>query len=451
MKNNLPNSLLCQNCYEKAPIFFCNKYKKQICIECCNDYQLSAGDITLCISCTYLVRDLKFFPSLNNRSLVLSSQYNNHFVFDTDIENLTKKSIQMYKKYYMKDYTALFNLSERLYYNHNYEESLFILMNIKHKINSSYDYFKLTGDLYLSLNNYEKAIDSYFKSLDYNKTSYVYRRIAECHSSLNLNDRALYYHEKALEEYSFSNENDFLYFTNYYSLALIYSNLKNYDFVIKNALEFLNFYGDFSYIQDRISIEIDIIGDLFMKDIVLSTYKLLALTYYEAKEYELSKTFIEYTKKLDCYDLDLAKISGYCEAKLEDKVDVEKMLEELRISGKMNIMILNGGTLNMKLYNTNNTGTMQNVNIGENNSINLADSILNEIEEFLLEINKNKEKINLDNHDEIITDIKFNLKTKDFSTLKANLNNLLLGIASGCIANGIPHLVSSLTEILNKI
>jgi tetratricopeptide (TPR) repeat protein len=441
--------MYCDVCQENIAIKYCNQFRTKICRFCCDEYQLSGKDISHCLNCDLMIRENSPDIELTGYGQILSHRYKNHYVFDSDFLNLNKKVIQLYRQHYMHDVNGRYNLALQLHYDNQNDEALELMLNIKNDIEVNYDYYKSFADIQLSERNFKEAIQSYFKALDFEEHSYIYRRIGESYNALKINDRSVYYHEKALSKFYEGDSEDFLYFMNYYSLALNHSELKNYAEAISNGEELLNYYGNFKTIKERVLSRTEILGDLYIKDIIRSTYKLLALTYYENKDYTNSKAYVDYTIELECYDLDLAKVNGYCEAKLEADYDIESMLESHIKAGK--VIVIDGGTIDMSTYNVNNNGTMTNVNIGKNNNIELSNESINEIERILDKILNNREEIDFPKLDNSVDEIKNNIRSYNFSNIKSNLSNLLIGITSSCIANGLSDIVTELSNVVNKL
>jgi tetratricopeptide (TPR) repeat protein len=481
----IPIGLKCKIC-DNIAVYDCKAMNAKICRLCCDRYQISNKSIDKCLKCDYLFRDVGYEVKIN-MGMVLFYEYKNKFIFDNERESYHLKVIELYKRLGVNTDNEIFNLAVQYYYAGKAQESLDLYNNInKNNISNKdkVDLYEKIGDALTSLKRITEAKNAYIKSLDYgNITPQIYRRLGEVYNSLKEYSQSIYYHEKSLNTYFFKewrNEDDwnksydFMYFTNYCSLATIYSEFNNYDKVIENANAFIDYYGDFEYIKERFFMEGTIDGDCFMPELIVSMYKLISLTYISLKDYSQAKDNIEKARILSQNDIELAKIEGFVEGKLDSNdmtFEVERLRQEL-VEKTNTIMILIKNTRNETIINYNfnsdggdiymeskykieNSGTIGNQVFGDNvtfhnETLSDNDILFKEISVILSEISEKISIIGNKDSQKHINNINESIKNKKITGLKNQLSNLLVGVTSGCIANNMPHILTKISELISK-
>ncbi|MGI8383186.1 tetratricopeptide repeat protein [Robertmurraya sp. P23] len=399
--------------------------------------------------------------------------YRGKYVFSGDTNSIDYKVVELYERLGVETINDKFNLAIQYHQvNRNYE-ALDLFEQIIEQNPSKGDkllLYEKMGDVLFSLREYNKARIAYESSLKHgNDNPRIYRRMGELFGSINDYGRSIYFHEKALVSY-FSYEwienedEDFLYFTNYYSLAINYSKLNNHDLVITNAKAFLDHYGDFDYIRDRYFREY-VYGDSFIPEAIESIYKLLTLTLIEKKEFQEARIYIEYARVLSSQDIELAKIHGFIDGKLESsgmEIELAELKNELlekdralmilvqdRAFKKININI---GEVNMgNKFNVVNNGTIGNQVFGDNVTFNNTSVPLDEVNTVLSEIIQNLSTIGNEETQNLIEEIKNDIKVNNPSTLKTHFTNLLVNITSGCITNNMQGILTKVTDLISKL
>lgn len=482
----MPVVLKCDICGNIA-IYNCQAMNKKICRFCCDKYQISDKPIDKCLKCDYLFRDIGYKVK-TKMGIVLFYEYKNKFIFDNKIKSYHFKVIKLYERLGVNTANEMFNLAIQYYYVGKAKEALDIYTKIIKKNFSNEakaNLYEKIGDALLSLNMILKAKSAYIKSLDYgNVMPEIYRRLGDVYSSLKEYSQSIYYHEKALNIHlnhewhnadDFDDGNDFLYFTNYCSLAINYSELNNYDEVIENANAFLDYYGNFEYIKKRFFMKGTIDGDCFMPDMIISMYKLISLTYISLKKYSQAKDNIKKARILSQHDVELAKIEGYIEGKFDNNemtFEVERLRQELiektntimmlvKNIGKprvINYNVINNdrGDIYMgNKYKIENSGMIENQVFGDsvtfnNESFNSSEILLGQIDAILTEISKKISVIGNKDTQKHIDQINYSIKNKKFSVLKSQLSNLLVSVTAGCITNNMHPILTELSKVISK-
>lgn len=474
----IPLNLKCDSCNNIA-VYDCKAMNKKICRFCCDKYQLSNKPIDKCLECNYLFREVGYEVKLNP-SIVYSHVYKDRFIFDSDEESIFLKTVELYERIGVNTINEMYNLAIQYLFVNRIAEALDLFNKILSRDISKDDksiVYEKIGDALLRLHKADDAEVAYMKSLNYgNKRPYLYRRIGEVYNILGAYSKSTSYHESALDLYfnfdwceDDSNENDdFLYFTNYYSLAMGYSELDNPQKVIENANKFLEYYGDFEYIENRYFEKHTIIGDNFMPESIVSMYKLISLNYMKLNDFTHAKENIRKARILLKQDVDLAKIEGFIEGKLDSK-EIISEFEQLRhslVEKNRTIMILiesmkdrNVTSYNIfniqeaymgNKYNVENNGIIMSQAFGDNVTFNAGDNTLKELVEILDEIKKNIKILGDENTQKNIEEIEEGIKSKRLSGLKNQLTNLLVGITASCIANDMSNIIASISNVIQK-
>lgn len=465
MGMDIKSEIFCKNCNENIAIYYCPILRKKICNLCCDKYQLSDNPIEECLSCSYMLRDstykIKFNPGI-----LFSHQYRDNYVFDNKTNNLNLKAIELYARLGVDKIDERYKLALEYHYGNMNDEALLEINNIL-KMSMKKDdkvlIYEIYGDVLLSLGEIERAKDAYVKSIDYgNKLSKVNRRLGELYASLREYPQAIYYHNKALEIYLsyewLNSENPFdkkdsLYFTSYYSLASSYVAIKDYQNAIFNAEKLIEHYGGDNSILERYFSPIKIYGDLFIPELIASTYEILAISFKEMTKYDKAKHNIEIAIKIDPGNVQIAKLEGFIECKLEFCGDqgMEELMKKMdEINNKLiSLEIFRGGNVVVgNQYVVNNSGEINNLVVGDRASINIDVGMEEEIKSIL-----NKIKNNLDNNEtnNEINHIVSDIDNKKSQGIKQQLSNLLVGVSSSLIANGLPELITRLSEVISNL
>lgn len=475
----IPLNLKCNSCNNIA-VYDCKIMNKKICRFCCDKYQLSHNTIDKCLECNYLFREVGYEVKLND-CIIYSHEYKNKFIFDSNEESFFSKTVELYERIGVSTSNEMYNLAIQYLFVNRISEALDLFNKILSsgisKEDKSVVYEKI-GDALLRLHKADDAEVAYIKSLNYgNKRPCIYRRIGEVYNILGVYFKSISYHESALDIYfnfdwrgDDSNENDdFLYFTNYYSLAMGYSELENPQKVIENANLFLEYFGDFEYIEKRYFEKHTITGDHFMPESIVSMYKLISLNYIKLNDFTHAKENIRKARILSKQDVDMAKIEGFIEGKL-DSNEINNEFEQLRhslVEKDRTIMILiesmkdrNVTSYNIiniqeaymgNKYNVENNGTIMNQAFGDNVTFNAGENTLKEITEILDEIKKNIKILGDENTQKNIEEIEDSIGSKKLSGLKTQLTNLLVGITASCIANDMSHIMASISSVIQKL
>lgn len=471
----MPLNLKCDSCNNIA-IYDCKAMNKKICRLCCDKYQLSHSSIDKCLECNYLFREVGYEV---NGCTVYKHEYKEKFIFDSDMESFFLKTVSLYERVGVNTSNEMYNLAIQYLFVNRISEAIDLFNKILNKSISKEDksvVYEKIGDALLQLHKVEDAEVAYIKSLNYgNKRPYLYRRIGEVYNILGAYSKSTSYHELALDIYfnfdwreDDSNENDdFLYFTNYYSLAMGYSELDNPQKVIENANLFLEYYGDFEYIEKRYFEKHIISGDNFMPESIVSMYKLISLNYIKLNDFTHAKENIRKARSLLKQDVDMAKIEGFIEGKLDNRKIISEF-EQLRhslVEKDRTIMILienmkdrNVTSYNINIkenymgnkYNVENNGTIMNQAFGDNVTFNIGDNMLKDVTEILDEIKKNIMILGDKNTQKNIEEIEESIRSKKLSGLKNQLTNLLVGITTNCIANNMGYIMTSISNVIQK-
>ena len=478
-------TLQCKICKNIA-VYDCKAMNKKICRFCCDNYQLSNGPIDKCLKCDYLFRNVGYEVKFK-MGMMFNQQYKNKFVFDSEIESCQLKVIELYERLGFNTINEILNLAIQYYYANKAQEALDLYNKIiKRNISNDdkIDLYENIGDALLSLDRIPEAKNAYVKSLDYgNIMPRVYRRLGEVYDNLKEYSQSVYYHEKSLNIYlsdewrnedDWGKDDDFLYFTNYCSLATGYSELNNYDKVIENANAFIDYYGDFEYIKERFFMKGTFHGDHFMPELIVSIYKLISLTYIELKDYSQAKDNIKKARVLVQQDVELAKIEGFIEGKLDSNemtLEVERLRQELvektnaimlLVQNRGNETVINYNIINTRgdiymenKYKIENSGTIGNQVFGDNVTFNSGTFNSGEIpfKEIGVILSEIREKISIIGNEDTqnhIDGINESIKNEKFSGLKSQLSNLLVGVTAGCIANNVPQILTKISAVISK-
>lgn len=460
------DKVLCEACNENTSIHFCPAINKKICIRCCDDYQVSDQDVDDCLSCELLCRDISYNLDYNN---YICAQYKDKYVFDkyvsdSTIENWNLKSIELYKRLAIKNTMDIYDLAFRYHESNMNEEALVELNSIVNIIEDKKDkkkVYELYGTVYHFLGEIEKSRDAYVKSMDYgNNSSYMNRQIGVIYKSFGNYPQAIFYHERALKvyfEYKWLKEddqvkNDYLYFTNYYSLAFLYLEIEDYKNSISSGQEFINYYGGYDkmmeiydmYKEDNIE---EGKGSTFMPSLISDVYEIMALSFKELGEYEKAKENINIARIFDPSDVVMAKFEGFLEGKL-DNFDEGSIKENIKTKNENNINLII------------NNGSIENVAMGDGASINIDSNMAEEVKTLLSEIKDAlcEDEVNTEINDKIndkINDIIPNIDDDNCDSLKSKLtkllNDLLTGVTSGLIANSLMNLLIRLSTKMSKL
>lgn len=466
-KMALPSELLCMNCSKNIAVYSCIALKTKICNLCCDRYQLSDESIDECLSCEYLLRDTSYEVKLTkDKGVLFSHQYKNKYIFDNKIENLHLKTVELYRRLGVKTIDERYNLVLQYQYADMKNEALKELDNIfkiNLKKNEKAIIYEVLGNVLLSLGRVKESKDAYVKSIDYgNSTPKIYRRLGELYLSLKEYPQAIYYHNKALENY-FSFEwhdsdklfnDDFLFFTSYYSLSSAYLAIKDYQNAIINADKLIEYYGGYDKIIERYFTSLKVEGDSFIPQLIPSVYEILAVSFEALGEYEKSKQNIYIAKIFDPQNVQIGRLEGFIEGKLESNGEVSIHEEMLTKIDKINELIIRlesnkrGDFIMGNKYIINNSGEMNNLAMGDNASINIDTNMENEIKTLLYEIRDNLDDTDSNNE---IDNIISNVENKEFQGVKHQLSDLLVAVSAGLITNGLSGLVAKLSEIISRI
>lgn len=468
----IATNLMCAICNNLA-VYACKALNEKICRFCCDNYQLSNKPINECLKCDYLFRDDGYEVKLNH-GMILSHNYREKFIFDNDFKSFHFKTVELYERIGVTSRSEMYNLAIQYKYANREADALNLFNKIVINKNISNDgkmaIYEQMGDVLLMLQKATEAKEAYIKSLDYgNRNPKIFRRLGEVYNILKEYSQSIYYHEKALAEYSPCEweDDDFLYFTNYYSLAMGYSELDNHNKVIENANAFIDYYGDFERIKERYFTKVNVIGDSFMPESIVSMYKLVSLTYIELNDLLSAINNIAKARALSEQDLELAKIEGFVEGKLDSyemNLEVEKLRQAIVEKDRaIMILIQNSEDKSIKSYNIRgdvymgskyhieNSGTIVNQVFGDNVTINNGELYLKEIGVILSEITENIDIVGNEDTQKHINEINNSIKSKKLSGLKNQLSNLLVGVTAGCIANEMPHILTMISNVISKL
>ena len=290
---------------------------KKICRICCDKYQLSDNPIDKCLECEYLFREESYEVDISDVGMIMYLKDKNRMIFDSNDKSYFLKTVKLYEKFGEDIPSDIYNLAIYSHYAGNTLRAIelydkLLKRNLARK--DKRDIYQKKGDALSTINKVKEAKDAYIKSIDYgNKSSYLYRCLGEEYAILQEYGQAIYYHNKALDEYlSFrwqvGGENgDYLYFTSYSSLATIYSELKDYKKAIENANTFLDYYGGFEKIKERYFQKLAIIGDQFIPELIVPMYKLITLSYMSLNDFIKAKDNIKKARIFEEGDTELAK------------------------------------------------------------------------------------------------------------------------------------------------
>lgn len=472
----IPQSLKCDLC-DNIAVYDCKAINKKICRLCCDRYQLSDNSISECLKCNYLFREEEYQVSLN-QGILFNHSYKDKFVFDSNYESLFLKTVELYERMGVNTINDMYNLAIQYSYVNRMQEAIVLYnkilsKNISKSVKS--DVYEQIGDSFLRLQKVHEAREAYLKSVKYgNVRSQIYRRLGEVCSILTEFTKSIEYHEKALSIYfdfewvDNREDYDFLYFTSYYSLAMGYTEIGNSDKAVKNAYLFLEYYGNFDSIQERYFTECNIIGDQFMPQSIVSMYKLISLNCIKLGDFVQAKDNIKNARTLLKQDVELAKIEGIIEGKL-DSIELNNEIEKLRhsvVEKDRAIMILienlkdrsvTSYSINIQeaymgsKYNVENNGTIMNQAFGDNVTFNNGDIPIKEISTILDEIKNNRVILGSKNTQKNIENIEEDIRNRKFSGLKNQLTNLLVGITTNCVANNMGNIIAKLSDIISKL
>ena len=466
MKIGIPIELLCKECNKNIAVFDCPALKKKICNLCCDRYQLSDYSIDKCLSCEFLIRDASYDVKLN-KGIMYSHQYKEKFVFDNKSDKLPLKAVELYNRLGAERINDRYNLSLQYHYANMDREALIEqdhILSMPIEKDDKLVIYETYGDVLLSLGRVSEAKEAYVKSLDHgNCTPKIYRRLGELYSSFKEFPQAIHYHNKALEIYfSFEwrdleepfNSDDFLYFTNYYSLASASFAIKDYQMAIENGQKLIDHYGGYEKIAERYFTTINIEGDSFIPQLIPSTYETLALSHKELCHYDKAKEHIVLARVFDPKNVDMAKLEGFIEGKLESSGE-ENILREIlgRLDSNNDFLIKlqsvkNGDIIMGNKYEVHNKGEIGNLAMGDNASININNQIANEIKSVLYEI---RDSLTDYETEKEIENIVADIENNKLNGIKQQLSNLFVGVSAGLIANNLPGLVLKLSEVIAKL
>lgn len=466
IKMSIPSEFFCKDCNKNIAVYYCSVLKKKICNLCCDRYQLSDYSIDECLSCELLLRDASYDVKFN-KGIMYGHPYKNKFVFDNDSDNLALKAVELYNRQGVEELNDHYNLSLQYHYANMNRKALVKLdyiLKMPMKKEDKVVIYETYGDVLLSLGRVDESKDAYVKSLDYgNCTPKIYRRLGELYSNLKEYPQAIYYHNKALEDYfSFEwrdledpfNNDDFLYFTNYYSLASAHFAIKDYQKAIENGQKLLDHYGGYDKIVDRYFTTVNIEGDSFIPQLIPSTYEILALSYKELCQYDKAKEKIVLARVFEPKNVDIAKLEGFIEGKLEYNSEeniIREVLKRLDFNNNLLIKlqsVKNGDIIMGNKYEVHNEGEIANLAVGDNASININNQTASDIKSILYEI---RDSVTDNETENKIENIVADIDNKKFKGVKQQLSNLLVGISAGLIANGLSGLVVKLSEIIAKL
>lgn len=110
----------------------------------------------------------------------------------------------------------------------------------------------------------------------------------------------------------------------------------------------------------------------------------------------------------------------------------------------------------MEKFNIKNKGAdigQQNIGDNNTNTYNSAGSNFKEVTELLELVKNNLSQIGSDNSMKDISEIENELtkSTVNKKTIAKKLGDLLIGITSGCIANGLPGILSKISDVINTL
>jgi tetratricopeptide (TPR) repeat protein len=399
--------------------------------------------------------------------ILYSHQFKNKYVFDNSADNLSLKAVELYKRLGVDKMNDRYNLSLQYHYANMDREALTELDHILSMPIEKEDkvvIYETYGDVLLSLARVNESKDAYVKSIDYgNCTPKIYRRLGELYSSFKEYPQAIYYHNKALEVY-FSyewrdleepfNDDDFLYFTNYYSLASAYFAIKDYQKAIENGHKLIEHYGGYDKIVERYFTTINIEGDSFIPQLIPSTYEILALSHKELCHYDKAREHIVIARVFDPKNVDIAKLEGFIEGKLDYNGEENIIREILRRLDYNNDLLIKlqsvkeGDFIMGNKYEVHNDGEIGNLAMGDNASININNQTASEIKSVLYEI---RDGLTDSETEREIENIVVDIENNKFNGIKQQLSNLLVGVSAGLIANNLPGLVVKLSEIIAKL
>lgn len=474
----LPDSLKCEIC-ENIWVYDCNAMNNKICRFCCDKYQLSNKSIDKCLKCKHLSRDIGYEVKVSS-GILISHEYRNQYVFDSNINSTHLKTVELYERLGVDTINDKYNLAIQYSDVNRYQDALDLFNKLlKKKISNDGKgkIYEEMGDILLKLQKVTEAKDNYVKSLDYgNSSPTIYRRLGETYNILKEYNQSIHYHEKALSRY-FSNEwvnnddehqddNDFIYFTNYFSLAMGYANLNNHKKAIENANAFLSYYGSFEDIKKRYFTKTTIFGDSFMPESITSMYKLLSLTYRELNDFVKAKDNIKNARILDVENTEMAHIEGFIDGKIDNndtECELKRVRHELIEKDRALMVLLQNqegktiknyyiGEVNVESkYHIENSGTIGNQVIGDRGIINNGVIPIEEIKTILSEVSKNLGIIGNEDTKKHIEEINESVKSKKFSDIKLQLSNLLVSVTAGCITNNTTEILKMISNVVTKL
>lgn len=205
----------CQICNENLAVFSCGVSKKNICKECCNDFQTcqikkwenhiefeGIDDIDKlsenCLRCKGLIRDASETVKSNN---ILYFTYNNKVIFHRKFDELylSKKRVLLEQVVDQTSINDLYHLAECYYELGEIELAIQTLEPIIHR-NEYREVPLLLGKLYKRKGNLQKAEHYLESSLEIDKRySEAYKELADLHHRKDNHIKSVFYHEKALE------------------------------------------------------------------------------------------------------------------------------------------------------------------------------------------------------------------------------------------------------------
>ncbi|WP_312650286.1 NACHT domain-containing protein [Aminipila sp.] len=143
------------------------------------------------------------------------------------------------------------------------------------------------------------------------------------------------------------------------------------------------------------------------------------------------------------------KLATFCYGNIESiRTDLHSQLSSSWSIAEVK-SFLEKGVIHMgNNYNITNNGTIQHLAVGDQASVVVNDGLKEELNLLLKELAKldlpheEQERINVLND---------NIKNNRFGGVKAQINNLIVGISASCIANGMPQLIENLASIVQRL
>lgn len=323
----------CHICKENLAVFSCGVSKKNICKECCNDFQTcqikkwenhiefeSMDNIDKlsenCLSCKGLIRDVSETVKANN---ILYFSYNDKVIFHREFNDLylSKKRVLLEKVADQTSIDDLYNLAECYWELGDTELAIQKLEPIIHK-NEYKEVPLLLGKLYKRKGNLKKAEYYLESSLEIDKKySEAYKELADLHHRKNNYIQSVFYHEKALEYLAIEDTgeiNDPFFNNNYIGLAASYLKLMQYEKVIEYAEEYLEKESSWDVFIERVrehrAGEVNHINLEFDIYAFSTLYHLLSLSYLELNNIDLAEKYVDQALELKPKDADINRLKG---------------------------------------------------------------------------------------------------------------------------------------------